>query len=98
VGAFLVEFTVFESMYLEAAIGNLCTDAQLVSFAIELLELEDRLRLLKRLAEARKVGPVLMQDLTSAVRSQCALPHRPHASPSVSVKLPSSSASSASGV
>jgi len=67
VGAFLVEFTAFESMYLEAAIGTLSTDAQLVSYVIELLELEDRLKLLKRLAEARHVSGVLTRDLQSAL-------------------------------
>ena len=67
VGAFLVEFTAFESMYLEVAINTLSRDAQLVSHVMELLELEDRLKLLKRLAEARHVSEVLMRDLQSAL-------------------------------
>jgi hypothetical protein len=67
VGAFLVEFTAFESMYMEAAITILSTDGKLVSLVFELLDLEDRFKLLKRLAEARGVSAVLMQDLQSAL-------------------------------
>jgi hypothetical protein len=67
VGAFLVEFTAFESNYLRAAIATLSTDAQLVSHVMELLELEGRLKLLKRMAEVRQVPDRLMQDLQSVL-------------------------------
>jgi hypothetical protein len=67
IGAFLVEFTSFESQYVGAAIATLSTDVQLASHVMELLELEDRLKLLKRLAEARQVRDPLMNDLKSVL-------------------------------
>lgn len=68
VGTFLTEFAAFESYYLGCALRTLSHDATLVNFLEDLMDLEKRLRLLKRLAEAQRLPAKLMSEV-NAVRN-----------------------------
>jgi hypothetical protein len=66
VGMFLTEFAAFESMYLSVVLRALSTDPVLVEHVEELMGLEKRLRLLKRLAESRGLPAKMISDLDAA--------------------------------
>jgi hypothetical protein len=70
IGAFFVEFSLLESLYVNRVIGALCLvpDQELLDHIGELMDLSNRLKLIKRLATARQIRPVLMQDLTKALK------------------------------
>ena len=68
IGAFLAEFATFESMYLTAALGVLARDVTVVEYLDDLMDLDKRLVLLKRLAEARGVPPELMAEVQGVRR------------------------------
>jgi hypothetical protein len=68
VGTFLTEFAMFESTYLSSALRTLSHDPTLVDFLEDLMDLEKRLRLLKRLAEAQRLPAELMSEV-KAVRT-----------------------------
>jgi hypothetical protein len=76
VGMFLTEFAAFESMYLSVALRTLAYDPVLVDCLEELMDLEKRLRLLKHLAEARRLPPKLMTEVNDARKAAIKLLER----------------------
>ena len=66
VGMFLTEFAAFESMYLTVVLRALSTDPVLFDHVEELMDLEKRLRLLKRLAESRNLPAKLIAEVDAA--------------------------------
>lgn len=76
VGTFLTEFAAFESMYLSVVIRALAYDPILVDCIEELMDLEKRLKLLKRLAEARKLPSKLITEVNDARKAAIKLLER----------------------
>ena len=63
VGNFLLMFTAFETLLLTRVLEAMSTDALLVEFLPELMDLSRRLKLLRYLGDARKIPPPLKDDL-----------------------------------
>ena len=68
IGHFLADFAVFESIYLTAALKAVSYDATVIEHLPELMDLRNRLKLLKYLGTARQLSKQLMDDVIS-VRS-----------------------------
>jgi hypothetical protein len=63
IGAFFVEFSKFETLYVGMALRALSKDAEFVEQAEKLLDLEARLKLLERMAFVRDVSSGLIAEL-----------------------------------
>jgi hypothetical protein len=63
IGAFFVEFSKFEVLFVGMALRSLSKDAVFVEQAEKLLDLEARLKLLERMAFARAASPSLIAEL-----------------------------------
>jgi hypothetical protein len=63
VGHFLSDFSVFESLYLTAALKGVSSDATVIEYLSELMDVHYRLKLLKYLGTARKLPKPLMDDV-----------------------------------
>lgn len=63
IGAFFVEFSKFEILFVGMALRALSKDAVFVEQAEKLLDLEARLKLLERMAFVRDVSPSLIAEL-----------------------------------
>jgi hypothetical protein len=63
IGAFFVEFSKFEVLFVGMALRSLSQDAVFVEQAEKLLDLEARLKLLERMAFARAISPSLIAEL-----------------------------------
>ena len=68
IGTFLASFATFESAALNAALSALSTDSTVIEFLPELMDLSNRLKLLKYVAIAKKLPEALQEDI-AAVRS-----------------------------
>ena len=63
IGAFLIEFSKFETQSVGTVLRSLSKDAVFVEQAERLLDLEARLKLVERMAFARGVTPTLMAEI-----------------------------------